>query len=318
MKRQSALICLSAFLLARSCFGWGDGGHMMVAKIAYDRLNKTAKKEADRLVAIKIKPTTVTARSLDFIQASHWPDDVRTQPDFSNTADFHFVDFPFTQDGTSLPSDLPKTENILKALNEYVTTLKSSTDDMEKAEALRFIIHFVGDIHQPLHCSSRVSSKWPDGDLGGNDVHISETDPEGQKHSTKLHSFWDGGIESFPKMGPNFEPPPVQEVITAAAALVQKYPDTDVGWNTGNAFDYNTWAKESFTIAKEQVYKELTHGKAVPQSYFQRCTPIAEHRVVWAGYRLAKLLNEIWPENTAKIDSDPPPGGQPQTVVVEK
>src|SRR5262249_20134269 len=155
-------ICLLGLLCMGNnvpCFGWGDGGHMMVAKIAYDRLNPTAKAQADRLLAIKIKPAGKTAKSLDFIQAAHWADDVRPLTDFAFTGDFHFIDFPFTQDGSSLPSDLPKDENALKALDDYVSTLKTSSDDSEKAEALRFIIHIVGDIHQPLHCSSRVSSK---------------------------------------------------------------------------------------------------------------------------------------------------------------
>jgi len=274
---------------------------MIAAKIAHDKLNAKAKAEADRLCAISIKPFGVTAKSLDFIQASHWPDDVRTLPDFTYTADYHFVDFPFSQDGTELPSDLPKEQNALKALPNYIDVLKTSHDDAEKAEALRFVIHLVADIHQPLHCSSRVSSKFTEGDRGGNDLSVTETDLEGQKHSKKLHSFWDGGLDTFPKMGTHFEPPPVTEVETAAANLIQKIPDTDPGWDTGDPFDFNGWAQESFSLSKQQVYKDLTPRKAVPQSYIQRCTPIAERRVVWAGYRLAKLLNTIWPADT--VDS---------------
>jgi len=302
-KSIRAALCLLTLISQTTfpCFAWGPGGHMMIAKIAHDRLNAKAKAEADRLCAINIKPMSITGKSLDFIQASHWPDDVRSLSDFSFTADFHFVDFPFSQDGTELPADLPKEENALKALPNYVSTLKTSTDDAEKAEALRFIIHLVGDIHQPLHCSSRVSSKFPDGDRGGNDLHVSETDAEGQKHSVKLHSFWDGGLGNFPKMGTHFEPPPVTDVEAAAANLIQQIPDTDPGWDMGDAFDFHCWAQESFTLAKQQVYKELTPRKPLPQSYIQRCTPIAERRVVWAGYRLAKLLNAIWPGDT--VDS---------------
>jgi hypothetical protein len=77
---------------------------------------------------------------------------------FQQTADDHFIDYPFSQDGTALPDDLPKPENILKALQAHVQTLKSSNDDAEKAQALRFIIHFVGDIHQPLHTRAASST----------------------------------------------------------------------------------------------------------------------------------------------------------------
>src|SRR5437879_2536022 len=80
------------FLLAGSvsCLAWGDGGHMMVAKIAQDRLNPKAKAEADRLLGISISPATTTAKTSDFVNASHWADDVRGV--FPQTADFHFVD----------------------------------------------------------------------------------------------------------------------------------------------------------------------------------------------------------------------------------
>src|SRR5207253_4542130 len=107
-KMRPPVLSASVLLLAQStfqCLGWGDGGHMMVAKIAHDRLNQTARAEADRLLAVRIKPVSKTLKSLDFIQASHWPDDVRPLPDFAFTAEFHFIDFPFSQDGTALPSD---------------------------------------------------------------------------------------------------------------------------------------------------------------------------------------------------------------------
>jgi hypothetical protein len=307
-------ICILAILAQSSlaCFGWGPGGHMMVAKIAHDRLNPKAKAEADRLAAIKINPVNVTAESLDFIEASHWPDDVRTLFGFTNTAEFHFVDFPFSQDGTELPEDLPKEQNVLRALTSYVNTLKTSADDNEKAQALRFIIHLVGDVHQPLHCSSRVTSKFTEGDRGGNEVHITETDAEGQKHAKSLHSFWDGGLDTFPATG-HLAPPAVADIEKAADALVKKFPDTDPNWNKGTAFDFNTWAQESFTLAKQQVYTDLVPRKAIPQSYMDRCTPIAERRVVWAGYRLAKLLNTIWPAEAANSTTNDSAFAQAQT-----
>ena len=270
---------------------WGDGGHMMVAKIAEDRLNPKAKAEADRLLAVSIKPFRVTAKSKSFIEAAHWADDVRPLSGFEFSGDLHFVDFPFSLDNTALPDDLPKSENIVKALNAYVDILKTSADDNEKAEALRFVIHFVGDIHQPLHCATKVSKKLQEGDRGGNDFKISERDSQGQKRMVKLHSFWDGGIETFPRMGPHFQPPPLSEVVAGANALIQKIPDSDPGWKTDNPFDYDAWAQESFRIATQVVYKGLQSGKEPSQAYKQEAIGIAERRVVSAGYRLAALLN---------------------------
>jgi hypothetical protein len=151
-------------------FGWGDGGHEIVAAIAYSRLNDRAKAEADRLLAVPVSPAGRPEPSdpaKRFMHAAHWADDVK--PMLPDTADEHFIDQPFSPDGTTLPGDLPKSDNIVVALKWYVLTLRIGSNDSEKARALRFVIHFVGDIHQPLHCSTRVTRALPEGDRGGND-----------------------------------------------------------------------------------------------------------------------------------------------------
>src|SRR5579859_7000912 len=118
--KLTLVVALVAALVSERCLGWGDGGHMIVAKIAYDRLNKNAKVEADRLLAISIDPASVTAKTGDFVNAAHWADDVRPFPDFAALADNHFIDQPFSPDGSALPEDLPKPQNVVKALDEYV------------------------------------------------------------------------------------------------------------------------------------------------------------------------------------------------------
>src|SRR5215467_5404789 len=100
--------------------GWGAGGHMMVASIAYGRLNAKAKAQVDKLIAIKIAPENTTARSLNFVDAAHWADDIRDSPDFKSFAALHFIDQPFTNDDTDLPDDLPEAENIVTALTHNV------------------------------------------------------------------------------------------------------------------------------------------------------------------------------------------------------
>ena len=143
---------------------------MIVAYIAYGRLNADAKAQVDRLIAIKIAPAAVTGYSLDFVNAAHWPDDLRTPPydkTFADSFPLHFVDFPFSTDGTSAPGSLPETSNIIAALTHYVSVLKTSVNDNERAQALRFVIHFVGDIQQPRHCATLVTTGHPTGDMGG-------------------------------------------------------------------------------------------------------------------------------------------------------
>jgi hypothetical protein len=182
-------------------------------------------------------------------------------------------------------------------LDQYVATLKGNGTDQDKAEALRFVIHFVGDIHQPLHCATRVSSALPEGDRGGNDFMVSGQNAQGKRQKVKLHSLWDEGIGSFPRMGAHFQAPPVAEVTTAAKEILNNCPDTDNGWKAGVPFEYEKWAAESSGIAESFVYKGLVAGQAPNAAYVKAATAIAQKRVAWAGFRLAALLNTVWPGN---------------------
>lgn len=285
--------------------GWGAGGHMMVAKVAFDRLSPHAKTEVAKLLAIKVKvklpdgtqPTlspkskgllaAATAKSQDFVNAAHWPDDLRPIKEFNPFKPLHFIDNSFSDDGTALPT-LP-TPDIVTELNRDVDILKNSTDDNARAEALRFIIHFVGDVHQPLHCATRVSSANPQGDAGGNLVLIKGV---GAKN---LHSYWDSGLATFPPGGPNFAPPSLAAVAAAAKKAVAANPDTDPGLNLNDPTNFQLWADESFKLAKDVAYKGIKSGSTPSTAYRTNGAKVASQRVAWGGYRLAALLNSIWP-----------------------
>jgi hypothetical protein len=289
------LMCL-IFFSARVAMAWGSGGHMMVAFIAYERLNPTAKAQVDKLIAISIDPSDVTEESLDFVNASHWPDDVKNLPDFEFSGDLHFADFPFSADGTKLPGDLPKRENIIKALRDYVRILRTSTDEEEQAQALRFIIHFVGDIHQPLHCATRVDKTHLEGDRGGNDFLIKIPGANGKMRKVKLHSYWDGGLDSFPKMGPHFAPPPLSEIGPAVEIALEDNPDTNPAVRLKSPFNFKGWAFESKNLAIKFAYGGIGKGQAPSTAYKEKGVEVVRQRVAWGGYRLAALLNAIWPE----------------------
>ena len=272
--------------------GWGAGGHMMVASIAFKRLNPKAKAQVNKLLAIPINPCDVTKNSPDFVNAAHWADDVRPNLGFEFAPNLHFADFPFTTDHTPLP-DLPEPHNIIMALEHYVEVLKTSIDTNEQAQALRFVIHFVGDIHQPLHCSTLVDKAHPQGDQGGN---LFKINVGGQ--STKLHSYWDGGLGSFPRGGPppTFTPPPLSAIPPAVAVALEGHPDTDPALKLDDPFNYKAWAKESSELAENAVYKDIAPGQTPTAAYNERGVEIVRKRVAFAGYRLAALLNKIWPD----------------------
>jgi hypothetical protein len=284
--------------------GWGAGGHMIVARVAFNRLNPHAKAEVAKLLAVKIKKSglsqksagllaAATAKSKDFVNASHWADDLRPIPEFDSIKPLHFIDTPFSDDGTALPS-VP-TPNIVNALQDQLNTLKTSTDDNERAMALRFVIHFVGDVHQPLHCATRVSKANPEGDRGGNLVSIKIKGANGKLKKTNLHSYWDGGLGAFPPTGPNFSPPSLTSVAAAAKKAVAGNPDTDPGLKLDDPTNFQSWADESFELAKDDAYKGMKNGSQPSTAYRTNGVKVARKRVTWGGYRLAALLNSIWP-----------------------
>lgn len=275
--------------------GWGAGGHMMTASIAFTRLNPRARAKANELLAIKIDPASITAKSLNFINAAHWPDDLRPFSEFDKFKPLHFIDQPFSTDGTALPSGVPEPDNIVKALEDNVNILKTSTDKKAQAQALRFIIHFVGDIHQPLHCATRVSSANPQGDRGGNLVSIKVPATGKTLKKTNLHSYWDGGIGTFPKTGQNFAPPPLSAIPAAVKTAKRGNPANDPKIKLDNPTDYMGWANESFELAKTVAYDGIENGSKPDAKYRSNATKVARQRVAWGGYRLAALLNSIWP-----------------------
>ncbi len=290
--KQNGTICSSIFpflllaLLAPAIgSAWGDGGHMMVAQIAYENLNPTARTKVNALFETNGTPGSTN----EFIQASHWPDDVKHTPAFASTADEHFVDFPFSPDHTPLPN-LPKAVNVTNALQKYVQVLKDSSASNEaQIVAAKFIIHLVGDVHQPLHCATRVTQDHPQGDQGGNAFPIHDPNKE-------LHSLWDGGLHQFPKELPGFQPPPVEEVFAAVGTLKTNFSfDTEKANTAKSGLNYGAWAQESFGFARTNAYVGIAENGKPDSAYLQNLQ-LAQRRVIWAGFRLAALLNSIWPE----------------------
>lgn len=284
------LVCF-ILLTPTLSFGWGAGGHMMVAQIAYGRLNKKAQAQVRMLLTIPIEPVVITRQSPDFINASHWADDLRPFREFDFLKPLHFIDQPFSVDGTALPAGVPEPDNIVKALEDNVKILKTSMDTKEQARALRLIIHFVGDIHQPLHCATRVDYEHPEGDLGGNQVKLKVSGK-----SVALHSYWDGGINSFPQTGANFAPPPLAQIGPAAARAMAANPVTNKALKLDDPFNFKLWANESFTLAKDVAYRGIKNNTQPTAAYNKNAIKVVQTRVAWGGYRLSALLNSIWPE----------------------
>lgn len=150
--------------------------------------------------------------------------------------------------------------------------------------AMRLLIHYVGDQHQPLHSGSRVDHQYPRGDRGGNSF------PLPYHYSTKeLHAVWDRVLYEF-KYNPRlpFSPYGFKKFDRKITEIMARHPLSSLP-NT-NDLNPNTWEKESSHIVKTFVYEGIKPGKELPRSYIKKGQLIAEKRIVTAGHRLANLL----------------------------
>lgn len=283
--------CLPLFacLAASSAFGWDDAGHMVIADIAYARLTPKARAEADRLLAIG-----GTDRTNDFITAACWADDIRR--DRPETGPWHYIDLHFRQDGRPT-TNRPDAENVVWAIHKFEGVLADrSKPDAERADALRFVLHFVGDIHQPLHATARDTAEHPDGDKGGNLFRIENPFQYADADAyppRNLHQLWDRGVGLLPSLPRRFRPlnREGRANIDQVAAYVEK-ADPSNSLPRVRDLKPEDWAQESFVAAKTVVY-DLPEGSKPSEEYLKRGYELSTERIALAGYRLAEVLNKI-------------------------
>jgi len=279
-RKELQFLCLMLGVsLAFQSFAWNALGHEVVANIAYEHLNPKVKETVDQLVSqfSKEYPTFTT-----FNQMAIWPDKLREQKIESFTH-WHYIDFAFSDDGTEL-KNIADTDNIIWAFPLIEKPLANvKANPYERARFLAFLIHFMGDIHQPLHTTSRISAKYPNGDLGGNLFYLKY--PANDPKTISLHTLWDQGIDLF--TGDTTD----VNVHALAQNITSQFPESYFGTKI-NDVDPNHWGQEGFSISTVLVY--ATPEKTVPNEYYLiDAHNMCEERIALAGYRLAKVLNNL-------------------------
>ncbi len=190
-----AALYVAAVLVPPPAAAWHATGHMITAQIAYDELTPDARREVDRLIAVL---ATFAPEHDHAVTASLWADELKSQG-LEVFSSWHYINLPYNA-GRLAEVVAPREENVVWALREATSTLRAEADDLPKARMLRFMLHLVGDVHQPLHCASRFTAGLAEGDRGGNDFPI--------RHTTQdLHAYWDSGAGAFPEFeGQDWQP----------------------------------------------------------------------------------------------------------------
>lgn len=293
---------------------WWDTGHMLTAAIALKNLKKAKVVEATNLLS---NLPGYTNFGSDFVSASHWADDIKRNHDAYAFSSWHFIDFPYPN-RSSCSQETVEEQNIVSALEDMRTNLlNNKIAGWNRAFSLRYTIHLMGDIHQPLHCVSRCSSKHPKGDFGGNLFKLNDKD------YTNLHKLWDamGGAykDTIAALCPysdisvckSNEPKRVEAVKREADAIMADYPMnaftvTELNQDR-NIFDkdvFMKWAESSYNVVKTgNVYGNVVDGGVPSSDYIEYVKSTTRKRVALGGYRLAILLNANLAESGNKSSS---------------
>lgn len=258
---------------------WSAVGHMTIGAIAEPRLNDNARREVNKLLPLVADP-----RTPNFMTAGVWMDDIRA--DEVRLFDrWHYDNLGHSPDGT--PTGPRHPDNVAWAVAQNVEALKSpKASNEEKARSLRFLLHTAQDAHNPLHCGSRFTKEFPEGDSGGNKFLLKK---ENEESPGNLHSLWDRAFGTFQSDGQ----PRLQNenrLRALALALTAKYPEASLPQSV--VLDPEIWVKEGSAILSSGIYPPSDTPDA---AYIGRFRPIAEKQATLAGYRLARLLNTIWP-----------------------
>jgi hypothetical protein len=266
-----------AFLLiicSTQLHAWNSMGHRLVAQIAIDELPVGYVKKLSHLnhVLDAIYPP----RKL--VNSATWMDDIRFD-DIQWYTTYHYEDKYFSEDGTPLPKQCGQYARW--AISTAVQSLESPrTTALNKAMALRVILHVIGDIHQPLHSIAKVSKAYPQGDAGGNYYSLTKNTV-----GRSLHEFWDNGAGYLISN----KPVKYQDILKTARHIEKKYPcrSLPVG-----QVDVSHWLDESRKIGIEKVYAPLKGSSKIPAQYQSAAQKISQYQIALAGCRLAKLLKQ--------------------------
>jgi hypothetical protein len=270
-------------VIAPQLFAWGEDGHRVTARIAESRLSEKARAGIRALLG---------ERAITDKDVCLWPDMIRGQAAFKkkypDNSTWHYIDIDIALADPD-PLKLCRNDNcVLGAIERFKKVLKDpSVSEQERREALYFLVHFVGDLHQPLHCGCRHDDK------GGNRVRVQYLDqiPMKGDRPLNLHWVWDENLVKAAEDGLSWE--------DYAKRLNDRIVAEDAAkWAAVGTKD---WILESHAQTKKWVYAGIPDdwpldGKPFPldAGYVKRSKPAIEEQLQKAGVRLAKVLNEVF------------------------
>lgn len=312
-----------ALSFASPALSWNGTGHEVVAGIAWDNMTHKAREKTIALLQLAPgdacmhemfpqdgRPLAARQREY-FIRVATWADVVRPardQPDPRpctryHRSNWHFFDRFFSGTSGTAGDDAPKDRtdvrpaevNAVERLHYFrpyvVCNMPAcGTTRDERVTTLAWILHLVGDLHQPMHTASRVTTEPGEekGDQGGNLFKLNPND-----RATNLHSFWDGIVDASIARQPNESD--IAYVNRVIGIVTHDHPRPSMAGRI-EPLDPDAWSREGFAKAKALAYPaDLVRGQTPPETYRQLAFKTADEAIALAGYRLGALMNKMFP-----------------------
>ena len=276
------VVTIALCLIADTAWAWGALGHTVVGEIAQRHLKPDVAKRIAQLLKGDLDADGALSGRSTLAEIGSWPDEIRGRDSGLGKETWHFVDLEICR-ATTLRQACPDGQCAPLELERMIGILKNrNLGRRERNEALKWIVHLVADIHQPLHASDHD-------DHGGNRVAVSFFGSAQRGETTNLHRIWDVDM--------------VERMVDAAggklAFVAQPIPSADqVRWARGSV---DEWLRESHDLAASFVYPRLPGGFACDQAitrtvqigagYYNAAAPIIATQLRKAGIRLAAVLN---------------------------
>jgi hypothetical protein len=271
-------------LIADTAWAWGQLGHSIVGEIGERHLKPDTARQLARLLKNDLGADGIPSGRTTLAQVGGWPDEIRGRPIGVGKEAWHFVDLEVCRPA-HMRQACPDAQCAPEQLKRMVRILKNkSLDDGERNEALKWVVHLMADIHQPLHASDHD-------DHGGNRVAVSFFGSAQLGETTNLHRIWDTDM--------------VERMVGEAGGqavfvAIPVSPADKARWESGSI---DEWVEESHHIAASFVYPRLPGGFACDQEisrtveigagYYNAAAPIIAAQLRKAGVRLAAVLNAV-------------------------
>lgn len=309
MNKSLPILALVCAAQVSQILAWNSETHLMIARKAQDILQKTNPSALQKSEELLRKFTDYSSKNHEdkypFVECVTWPDDIKRIGGGWQSA-WHFDDQPIFGDKTphsqlQIETTLKNITTVMPQLYEwlkgnpdtsslaYTTVMAHAKSEEEgRSQALRLLIHYYGDVHQPLHIANRYTAEHTGGDRGGNDFPL-------KYHYTanELHAVWDTVVYNNHK---SIKRPFTEATFGTFTDMTNDFMSgVTVPASLYQTLDFAKFRDESSAIA-QHVYDDITEGKdqVLPDSYVQKYQPIAKRRVVLAAHRLAYGIGELF------------------------